>query len=352
MKFKAKCLSLPLTLALLGAALAACRLQMPREPVKKQGFHMGTIISQEVYGESADKAADEVMKEIARLEAEMTVTKPGSEIERLNQMAGRGTVKLGPDSFYVLKTAVRYGEMSGGSFDVTVGPLVKTWGFFTGKARVPAPDEIRRLLSLVDYRDILLDEKKLLAGLAREGQAVDLGGIAKGYAGDVAVGIYKRHGIKSACLNIGGNVVALGSKPDGSPWRIGIQDPRGEKGSYVGVVKVVDKAVVTSGDYERFIEPEKGGKRYHHILDPATGYPADSGLISATIIADSSIEADALSTSVFILGLDKGMKLIESLNGVEAVLVTKDKKVYITGGLKESFTASGEKKGYEYIEKG
>jgi FAD:protein FMN transferase len=179
---------------------------------------------------------------------------------------------------------------------------------------------------------------------------VDLGGIAKGYTGDEAIKIYKRNNIKSAYINLGGNVVVLGNRPDGSPWRIGIQNPRAANGLYIGVVKVTGKAVVTSGDYERYFE--RNNVRYHHILDTKTGYPADSGLISATIITDVSMDADALSTATFVLGLEKGMKLVNSLKGVEAVFITKDKKVYVTEGLKSSFTFDDESKEFKYVEKG
>ena len=178
---------------------------------------------------------------------------------------------------------------------------------------------------------------------------MDLGGIAKGYAGDEAIKIYKKYGIKSAYINLGGNVVVLGTKPDGKPWRIGVQNPRAENGFYIGIVEVADKAVVTSGDYERFFE--ENGKRYHHILDPKTGRPADSGLISSTIVTDVSMDADALSTAAFVLGLEKGRALVESLEGVEAIFVTKDKEVYVTDGLRNSFTFSDESKEFKYVEK-
>jgi len=179
---------------------------------------------------------------------------------------------------------------------------------------------------------------------------VDLGGIAKGYAGDEAIRIYKEHGLKSAYINLGGNVVVLGGRPDGSPWRIGIQNPRAPNGMYIGIVRVTDKAVVTSGDYERYFEKEN--VRYHHILDTKTGYPADSGLISSTIVTDVSMDADALSTAAFVLGLEEGMKLVNSLKGVEAIFITGDKRVYVTEGLKSSFTFDDESKEFKYAEKG
>ncbi|MEG6611542.1 FAD:protein FMN transferase [Pseudoclostridium thermosuccinogenes] len=327
--------------------LASCQQNTPAERI---GTYMGTVITEKVYGKNAQKAADEVMEKIAELEAMMTIKDADkqSEIDKLNDMAGVGEVKLSRDSISVLGKAIEYAELSEGAFDVTIGPLANAWGIFTDNPRVPSKDEIDKLKSLVNYRDISINNADSSAYLARKGQIVDLGGIAKGYAGDVAVEILKAKGVKSALINLGGNVVALGSKPDGNPWSIGIQNPRAPTGEYIGIVKVRDKAVVSSGDYERFFE--KDGVRYHHILDPRTGYPADSGLIATTIVADSSTDADALSTSVFVLGLEKGMQLVERLDGVDAIFITEDKKVYITEGLKESFTFKDESKEFTYVE--
>lgn len=310
---------------------------------------MGTIITEKVFGVKAEKAADEVMDRIQQLEGMMTINAAGSEIDKLNDFAGKDKVYLCQDSIYVMETAKKFSELSGGTFDITVGPLVKVWGIFTDHPRVPSQDEINRLLKLVGYKELDISSRDLSAKLARPGQVVDLGGIAKGYAGDEAIKIYKKYKIKSAYVNLGGNVVVLGSKPDGTPWKIGIQNPRAENGKYIGILSVTDKAVVSSGDYERFFE--EGNKRYHHILDPRTGYPSDSGLISMTIVTDRSIDADALSTATFVLGLEKGMKLVESLKGVEAVFITKDKKVYVTEGLKSNFSFYDESKEFQYDEK-
>lgn len=319
------------------------------KPIEKSEFHMGTIITERVYGIKAEKAASEVMEKIKNLEQTMTINSPGSEIDKLNDMAGKGSVKLSDESIFVLKTAQKYSIQSEGTFDVTVGPLVKAWGIFTDHPRVPEKEEIKTLQGLIGYKDLIINEKDNSAFLMRVGQVVDLGGIAKGYAGDAAMKIFKTSGVTSAYINLGGNVVVLGSKPDGTPWNIGIQNPRAENGKYIGILKVANKALVSSGDYERYFE--KDNVRYHHILDPRTGYPSDSGLISTTIVTDSSINADALSTATFILGLDKGLKLIDSLKDVEAVFITKDKKVYITPGLKNVFTFDDESKEFEYVEK-
>lgn len=238
--------------------------------------------------------------------------------------------------------------MSGGAFDVTVGPVVKAWGIGTDKPQIPPDLALKELVSLVGYADVHLDEASNKASLQRPGQIVDVGGIAKGYAGDVAKDIYQTNGTKSAFINLGGNVVVLGNKPDGSAWNIGIQNPRAETGDVVGFVHVSDKAVVTSGDYQRYFE--KYGQRYCHIIDPQTGYPAESGLMSVTIIASSSVEADGLSTAAFVLGLEKGLDLIRRYGQAEAIFITTAKKIYVTKGLEGNFQLKDAKHAYTYVE--
>ena len=174
---------------------------------------------------------------------------------------------------------------------------------------------------------------------------MDLGAIAKGYTADEVKKVLLNNKINSALINLGGNVYAIGTNPDGDDWNIGIQNPLSTRGEYLGTISVTDKSIVTSGNYERFFI--KDGIRYHHIFDPKTGYPAEEGLISTTIVSDKSIDGDALSTSTYILGLDKGIKLVESIKGVEAIFVTKDKKVYVTPGLKNNFKLTSKEFTYE-----
>jgi len=317
--------------------------------IECEEFGMGTIIKQRVYGKNARTVADEVTEALNSIEKKLSVNLEGSEIDRLNKNAGKSYVTLSEDTCFVLEKSLYYSRLSDGRFNPMVGPLVKAWGINTDKQRVPEQTEIADILKLVDVNDILLDKKSSRCMLAKEGQLLDLGGIVKGYAGDVAAEIYKRKGIESAYINLGGNVVVVGNKPDGTPWEIGIQDPRDVKGSIIGTVNITDQAVVTSGDYERFFE--KDNIRYHHIIDPKTGYPADSGLMSVTVIMDASIDADALSTAAFVLGLDKGMKLIEDIKGAEGIFITTDKKIYVTVGLRNIFNQNEKANGYEYVQK-
>ncbi|NSW90832.1 MAG: FAD:protein FMN transferase [Firmicutes bacterium] len=364
--YKIKLYAIILLLPLILTPLTSCAGKNKKNSdedglVEWQEFLMGTIITQKVYANNGDNegnannssnasnAVKEVAERLKDIERKMTVNSPDSEVNALNKMAGKGAVSLSQDTIYVLSKAKEYSQLSSGAFDPTVGPLIKAWGISTDKQRVPEEKEIKDLLLLVNYKDLFIDEENLKAKLGRTGQSIDLGGIAKGYAGDEAIKIYKKHGIKSAYINLGGNVVTLGKKPDGTPWKIGIQHPRDVTGKYIGIVEVSDKAVITSGDYERYFEAN--GKRYHHILDPKTGYPSDSGLISATIITDLSIKGDALSTAVFVLGLEKGMELVESLEGVEGIFITRDKNIYVSSGLRGNFVLKDESKEFNYVEK-
>ncbi|MGE5390744.1 MAG: FAD:protein FMN transferase [Deltaproteobacteria bacterium] len=326
---------------------AGCGLGKP-EPVKTEEFVLGTIINQQVYGSNAQRAADEVSARIKELNALWTINQPGGDINKLNEHAGQGYVKLKPETIDILLKARQISDLSGGAaFDITVAPLVKAWGIGTDHAGVPSDATIRDLLPLVNYQDVKVDKTIDSASLAKAGQMVDLGGIAKGYIGDLAIEIYKKNGITSAFANLGGNVVVLGCKPDGSPWKVGIQNPRSQNGDIVGVVDVVDKAVVTSGDYQRYFV--KNGKRYCHIIDPKTGYPADSGLMSVTIIAASSTEADGMSKA-YVLGLKRGLDLVNRYGKAEAIFITNDKKIYVTPGLNGKFRLEDATNEYKYVQ--
>lgn len=306
---------------------------------------MGTIIQLKVYGKNADKATEKALKRISDIESKMSVNIETSEISKLNGKSGVSGEKLSSDTYSVIKKAVQYSKLTEGALDITIEPIVKLWGIGTEKERVPTKNEILEKLKLVNYKDILLDEKNSTVQLRRTGQAIDLGAIAKGYTADEVKKILLENNISSALINLGGNVFAVGSKPDGTSWNIGIQNPLDTRGQYIGTISVTDKSVVTSGNYERYFIVD--GKRYHHIFDTKTGYPSEAGLISTTIVSDKSIDGDALSTSTYIMGLAKGIKLIESIKGVEAIFITQDKKIYVTSGLKDSINIISKEFTYE-----
>lgn len=341
-KRKKKLLCISLGFILMCITLSSCAKS--QKVYKKESFMLGTIISLKYYGKNGDKAIDESIGKIRNIENKMSVNIASSEICKVNNNSGKEDIVIGKENLYVIEKALEYSKLTGGAFDISIEPVVKLWGIGTEKARVPKKEEIEDKLKLVNFKDILIKNNKLF--LNRKGMALDLGGIAKGYAADELKKVVQKYNLERAFINLGGNLYIYGGKENGEPLNIGIQDPCAKQGEYFSVLKVKNKSVVTSGNYERYFI--KNGKRYHHILDPKTGYPAEKGLISTTIISDKSIDGDALSTSTYILGLEKGRKLIESLKGVEAIFVTKDKKVYTTRGLnKENFNISNKEYTYE-----
>jgi thiamine biosynthesis lipoprotein len=258
-----------------------------------------------------------------------------SGVVAINRQAGIEPVKVRADLLEVLETALYYAELSDGAFDPTVGPLVLLWGIGTDTQYIPNDREIAAALELVNWRDLVIDRAAGTAFLRRQGMALDLGAIAKGYAGDEALRIAREAKVKRAVFDLGGNIVTLGwriqSKKESLPWRIGIQNPLNDRGVYMGVLPVHDTSVVTSGVYERYFE--SGGKRYHHILSTENGYPVENGLLSVTIVTDSSTAADALSTTVFALGYQRGKALVDSIPNAEAIFIFDDRSVIITDGL-------------------
>jgi thiamine biosynthesis lipoprotein len=275
---------------------------------------------------------------VDRLERTLSRFLPESDISRINRAAGIRCEKVSADTLQVLAQAVEFSSRCRRSFDVTIGPLVTLWHHHKEAATLPDEASIRQVLPLVNDHDLVLDARHSTAGLRKVGQSLDLGGIGKGYCGDRIVAMCREYGIASAYSNLGGNVVTVGARPDGSPWHIGIQHPRQEN-DIIGAVSVVNQTVVTSGDYQRYFTDSQG-KRHHHILDPATGYPAESGLTSVSIVADQSLAADALSTALFVAGMDKALELLRGFPQTEAILVDSDSRVYVTEGLRNRFQAA------------
>jgi thiamine biosynthesis lipoprotein len=264
-----------------------------------------------------------------------------SGVAAINEQAGIEPVKVRADLRELLETALYYAQLSDGAFDPTIGPLVRLWGIGTDTQRVPDEDEIAEALGLVNWRDVEIDRTAGTVFLRRKGMALDLGAIAKGYAGDEAARIAREYNVPRAVIDLGGNIVTVGwrgqKNKESLPWRIGIQNPLSGRGAYVGIVPIHDTSVVTSGVYERFFI-NKDGTRYHHLFSTANGYPIKNGLMSVTIITASSTTADALSTAVFALGFERGKDLIDSIPGAEAIFVFDDRTVRITGGLIGVFT--------------
>jgi len=334
-KFKRYFYALFVLLILVMLLLSFCSKKQIKEPVSRNKFLLGTIVTIKIYDNVSEKLFDEIFSRLQEIENKMSINEKNSEVIQVNSNAGKKFTKVSDDTFYVVEKGKYFSELSGGKFDISIGPLVKLWNIGTEEAKVPEQWQIDKRKSLVDYNSVLLNSKEKSIMLKKKGMMLDLGGIAKGYAADEVTKILKENNVKHAIINLGGNILAYGNKPDGSKWRIGIQKPFSSRGDYVGIVSVINKAVVTSGIYERYFEEK--GKIYHHILNPETGYPVENNLMSVTIITDKAIDADSLSTSAFAMGLEEGFDLIEKLHNTEAIFITKDSKIYLTSGLKNSF---------------
>ncbi len=296
---------------------------------------IGTVCSVRLIEGGTAKTADEIFARLKKIEDAMSANKDGTEIAAINSGAGGPPVKVSPDTFYVIKKALEYATLTAGAFDPTVGPLVKLWDIGGDNARIPQKQEIVAALKLMDYRIVQMDSTSSTVRLPQKGMRLDLGAIAKGYAADEVSRILENHKVQAAVVDLGGNVLVYGKKKDGSPWRVGIQDPRSTRGEYLGLVTGSAMTVVTSGIYERyFIE---NGVRYHHILDTKTGYPASTGLVSVSIITTKSIDADGLSTSLFALGMEKGLAFIKNMPGVFVVFVDDKDRVFLSPGTEKLF---------------
>lgn len=308
-------------------------LSCAKEPpiFKKSKFLMDTVVTITAVGpkEDVEKAIDATFSEIERLEALMSGFKEGSDVDRINKSAGIRPVKVDKDVLKVILKAIEISEMTNGAFDITIGPLSNLWGFGVKENYIPTDNEIKKLLSLVAYKQLKIDDSKSEVFLRKKGMMIDLGGIAKGYAADKAVEVLKSKGIKAGIVAVAGDIRVFGRRHDGKPWHIGIKHPR-EKDRVFATIDLEDSSISTSGDYERsFIKDEI---RYHHILDPQNGYPA-KGCQSVTIISREGVMVDALATSVFVLGPEKGMELIEAKEGIEGIIVDSKGEVTISFGL-------------------
>ena len=293
-------------------------------------FAMDTFMDMTVTCADPEAALSQAADRIGALEAAFSVTDPDSDISRINDNAGTA-VTVGEDTAAVIAAALQYGQESGGALDITVNPVLREWGFTTGTYKVPEPERISQLLENVDYRRISLSGDTVQIP---EQMRMDLGALAKGYTGDRILEIFRSHGAQSALVNLGGNVQTLGTKPDGSLWTVGICDPF-DPAATLGFVRVQDCAVITSGNYERYFEED--GQRYWHILDPADGCPADNGFVSVTIIGESGLMCDALSTALFVEGPEQGCEHWRSRDDFEMIGVTDDGRILVTEGAADIF---------------
>lgn len=304
---------------------------------------MDTPMQLSAYGTNAKNTVDESEKRLNELNDMASPTIVTSDVSKINRAAGKNYVKVHPEIIKMIETSQKYSKISNGVWDITVGPLVNLWAIGTDKAKKPSDINIKTKLPLIDYKKVKINEKDNSVMLMKSGMAIDLGGIAKGFAADEVDKIYKKYDIKNGLINLGSSsIYGVGENGNSSPWSIGIKHPRSdENDNYLGIIKISNQGISTSGDYQRYFM--QNGKRYHHILSPSTGYPVDNGVMSVTVIVDGSVQdngmlADILSLTVFGLGPEKGIKFINSIPKVSCFVTTTNFKIYTSSGFKDKIT--------------
>lgn len=323
---------------------AGCIIQavagLGNQTCEKQLFAMDTYMTFKARGKNAEEAVDAAIEEVKRLDALLSTGSASSEVYGLNSNGGG---RVSEDTKVLLKRSMEFYESTDGLFDITIYPLMELWGFPSKEYHVPAEPELQRVLEYVDSEKIQFDGENLTLA---EGQKIDFGGIAKGYTSARVIEIFKEYGIENGMISLGGNIQTIGVNESKQPWNIGIRDPEGDASDALGAVKVSGKAVVTSGGYERFFEED--GNTYIHILNPKTGQPADEDLVSVTIISEDGTLADAMSTSIYLMGLDKASDYWrEHAEEFQMILVTDDNGIYVTEGISDNFNCI---KDYRVIE--
>jgi thiamine biosynthesis lipoprotein len=312
----------------LSLVFSSCKQTAPA----RTEFVLGTICTVNLYDGGTDAIYTEIFDRLKTLESILSANREGTNLMDINAGAGMAPVKAAHETIEILSEALLFSKKTDGLFDPSIGPLVKAWNIGTDNAAVPTDEKRVAAIALVDFRKVAIDEQAGTVFLREKGMRLDLGAIAKGYAADQVVQIIAKHGIKRAIVDLGGNIYAYGEKKTGTPWTIGIRDPETERGVSILSLPISNESVVTSGIYERFFE--SNGKKYHHILNPRTGFPEDNELMSVSIVATNSMLADALSTSTFLLGTEKGLALIESTDGTEAIFINKNHEIRTSKGLK------------------
>jgi len=332
---------LPLLLAILVVAVVAVPLYLGKEiEYKSDRFLMDTMVSIKAYGRDEGKLKDAVtaaygeMQRIANLSdrfpAPGSAEYKASDVCLINENAGIAPVRVHREIIEMLLLAKKYHGLGKGAFDVTIGPVMDLWGFTGNNPKIPPPEKLAKTLTLVDSNKLIINEERQTAFLAKRGMKLDLGAVAKGYATEKAVQVLKSRGVARALIDAGGNIRVIGKKSRNAPWKIGIKDPR-KSGGIIAIVSLTDGSAVTSGDYYRYFE--SGGRRYNHIIDPRTGYPASANM-SVTVMTENAGVADCLSTIFFVLEPEISLELAGKMGGVDIFLVTTDRRILHTPSLK------------------
>ncbi|NLK71524.1 MAG: FAD:protein FMN transferase [Clostridiales bacterium] len=333
--------SILLIYILIAIFLFGCVNKPIQNPVNEAEFISGseflldTIVNIKIYDYKDEAIFEEVFEYIQTLENILSVHVKGSDLWNIKENAGKKWTTVSAETMEIFKRSIEMSVISEGLFDITSGPLIDLWDIDTPNGYYPSDIERKYAMSFINYKDIEIDEKNNKIYLKKEGMNANLGAIAKGFIADKVKEFLKERGVNKAIINLGGNILLVGNKPDGTDFRIGVQDPDASRGKYLGVLSITDKSIVSSGVYERYFYHE--GKKYHHILNPFTGFPQENNLKGVSIISSLSTDGDAFSTTVFLMGIEKGMQLVESTEGVEAIFVTEDNKLYFSSGLRDIF---------------
>lgn len=309
-------------------------------PHSKTEFLMGTVVTVKIYDKHKEDILNVAFEHINELADKTSSEEKDSEISIINENAGIKPIKVSNDVYRLIEAAKEHSHLADGKFDMSVGPLTKLWHIGFPDARKPEQAEIDAILPLIDYESVKLDKESQTVYLTKKDMALDLGAIAKGFITDEVVTLLKENDVTTAIVDLGGNIFVLGNHPSGDAWTVGIQDPNAARGSTVGKVNRSNESIVTSGVYERYLEVD--GEKYHHLLNPDTGYPFTNDLAGISIITESSTDADALSTTAFSKGIEEGIQFIEKSTDAEAIFISHDKKVYLTEGLKGKFELTNE----------
>lgn len=297
------------------------------EKISKSGFYFDTVITVTLYDKKYEPLLEDCFKLADTYEQYFSATRSDSDVSKINTAGGR-PIEVHEETMELIQKGLYYSQVSGGGFDITVGNLTSLWDFTQEKPAVPKDSDIQNAVASIDYRNVEVSGNTV--SLKNPQTHIDLGGIAKGYIADKMKEYLMEQGVTEGIINLGGNVLCLGEKTDGA-YRIGVQKPFDMEGTPLLALEISDKTVVTSGVYERCFTLED--KLYHHILNPASGYPYDNHLISVTIICKNSVDGDGLSTACFSMGLEKGMEFIENLSDTEAVFITEDNELHFSSGM-------------------
>lgn len=327
-----KVISLIMILLFLGACFwGAQKLKTDESKADASFFAMSTYVSLTAYGKMGEQAVLDAKNKVEELETLWSTTDEGSEVSALNHSNGT-PVNVSDETGDLLRFALKMAQETEGALEPTIYPVLLSWGFTTGENRIPGQEELELLLRNVGYDRVFMEGNRVTLP---DGMQLDFGAVGKGYTGDVLVELFKEKGVKSALLDLGGNIQVIGTRPDGKNWRVGIRNPYGE--GYLGVLEVCDLAIVTSGNYERYFVGEDG-KIYGHIIDPADGYPAESGLASVTVLAKEGKLCDALSTALFVMGPDGAVSYWRQHQDFDMILITGEGEICLTEGIKDHFS--------------